>query len=345
MSNEIEDRKTRREREKDRLLQLGARRPATDDGFSFSGVLLSDAIEKCCNSFGLITPFNPSNLKPANYKLTIGDEYAIAGKIYPLSEEPGKNAIRIEPFEVAVIKTFETINMPRFLIGRWNIQVSKAYKGLLWVGGPQVDAGYVGHLFCPIYNLSDQPVILHHNEPFAVIDFEKTTELTPDSKDYGELPERILFEDYEPESLQSALATRAENTLKDFRHRLESLQSRIDTFVTITVGLLGILFAAGAVFATRFGKGPHWWNPGVFWICAIAIFLSASAWVSSRRSSSALPRKLEIVVWLALFLLLGAGLFWTSRLQREVDSLRVRQTSSEINQPSRRTTTTHPKLP
>ena len=48
--------------------------------------------------------------------------------------------------------------MPRFLIGRWNIRVTVAYKGLLWVGGPQVDPGWVGHLFCPIYNLSDQEV-------------------------------------------------------------------------------------------------------------------------------------------------------------------------------------------
>jgi len=89
--------------------------------------------------------------------------------------------------------------MPRFLTARWNIQVSKAYKGLLWVEGPQVYAGYVGNLFCPIYNLSDKPVILRYGEPIAVIDFKKTTHFHEGvSQDYakGRLPERILFQDY-----------------------------------------------------------------------------------------------------------------------------------------------------
>src|SRR5712692_7457282 len=201
--------KTRRERETERLEALSARRPKDDKHFPFTGVLLSDAIKKCCDSFGLITPLKEDNLKPANYKLRVGDEYAIRGAIHSLSDEAGKSEIRIEPFEVAIIKTLETINMPRFLIGRWNIQVSKAYKGLLWVGGPQVDAGYVGNLFCPIYNLSDKAVTLRYGDPIAVIDFEKTSQVSKDSKPYadGKLPERILFQDYEPETLQSALST------------------------------------------------------------------------------------------------------------------------------------------
>jgi len=101
------------------------------------------------HAFGLISPFSKEHLKPANYKLRIGDEYAIKGEIKQLSDKPGENQITIEPFDVAVIKTLETINMPRFLIARWNIRVQLAYEGLLWVGGPQVDAGYIGHHCCP----------------------------------------------------------------------------------------------------------------------------------------------------------------------------------------------------
>src|ERR1700739_4290805 len=201
------DSKTRRELEAERLKALGARRPPDDKHFPYTGVLLSDAIEDCCESFGLITPLAKENLKPANYKLRIGDEYAIRERIYSLSDMPGANEVRIEPFDVAIIKTLEPINMPCFLIGRWNIQVSKAYKGLLWVGGPQVDAGYVGNLFCPIYNLSDKTVILHYGEAIAVIDFERTSQVGRNSKPYPKLPERILFEDYEPETLQSGLAS------------------------------------------------------------------------------------------------------------------------------------------
>jgi deoxycytidine triphosphate deaminase len=223
MTSRADDLRTRRQIEQERLEQLAARRPKDDSEFAFTGVLLSDAIKKCCDYFGLITPFEERNLKPANYTLRIGDEYAISGKIYPLSDSPGQAQITIKPFEVAIIKTLETINMPAFLIGRWNIQVSKAYKGLLWVGGPQVDAGYVGNLFCPIYNLSERPVTLNYGDPIAVIDFEKTTSVTPASKSYPFPPEKILFQDYEPETLQSALATQAEDKIKEIREPVRSV--------------------------------------------------------------------------------------------------------------------------
>jgi deoxycytidine triphosphate deaminase len=185
----------RREREIARLRLLWERQPKSETEFSFQGVLLSDAIEECVTSFGLITPFKPENLKSASYKLTVGDEYALDGKLVSLVDESGRNTITIPPFAVAIVKTRETINMPRFLIGRWNIQVSKAYEGLVWVGGPQVDPGYVGHLFCPIYNLRDKPVELIMGKPIAVIDFVRTSEIHSNSKRYNFPPDNILFED------------------------------------------------------------------------------------------------------------------------------------------------------
>src|SRR5271166_4763084 len=168
----------KRRHEKDRLLALANRRPQRD-GFPGEGVVLAQGIKFYCHQFDLITPFEVDNLKPANYKLRVGDQYAIGGEIRLLAEELGKDTIVIPPFAVAVIKTLETLNMPQFLIARWNIQVQRAYDGLLWVGGPQVDAGFVGHLACPIYNLSAREVRLRYRDPFAVIDFVKTTKFVP----------------------------------------------------------------------------------------------------------------------------------------------------------------------
>ncbi len=293
--------KTRREKEEEELKRLIAKRPKDDTKYEFTGVLLNDAIERCAKDFELISPFSPEHLKPANYKLRIGDEYAIGGQIKQLSDKPGQNEITIEPFDVAVIKTLETLNMPRFLIARWNIRVQLAYEGLLWVGGPQVDAGYVGHLFCPIYNLSDKPVTLKYGDYIAVIDFIKTSTFTegkslnyPGTLDVPSLPELILFEDYKPQNLKSALATRVVSQLRDFNHKLEKLtnnveermsavQGRIDSFVSLTFAVVALLFAAVTLF---FGKPnePNWWDPTVFWVCTLAIFISMLAWVNSRSS-------------------------------------------------------------
>jgi deoxycytidine triphosphate deaminase len=141
-------------------LELRSTPPSeTDPHPNVTGVLLSDEIIYYADNHNLIRPFNRDNLKPAGYELTIGDEYYSSGAFFELdASDPDKQTIRIPPFDVAVLKTTEIICMPRYMIARWNIRVKHAYSGLLWVGGPQVDAGYVGHLFCPIYNLSDKPV-------------------------------------------------------------------------------------------------------------------------------------------------------------------------------------------
>jgi deoxycytidine triphosphate deaminase len=339
--------KTRRQREVDRLRELYEKRPRSDDGFDFEGVLLSDAIKRCVESFALIEPFNQENLKAACYKLTVGDEYAIGGKINPLSDEPGKNEIRIPPFEVAVIKTHETINMPRFLIGRWNIQVSRAYKGLVWVGGPQVDAGYVGHLFCPIYNLSDQDVLLFKGEPIAVIDFVPTTRFHPGkSEPYKFPPDRVLFEEYEPNRLVSGLVSQAKERLDQVETGLKTsversdrqiaavqqgiegfksaIQQRVDNFISLTFAVVAILFAAISVSA--FGKeSPPWQYVSVFLLSGFALFFAASAWLKSKTEGRLFGRSVQVIVVVGITLAFFFQLFWC-RAQRE----QIRELSKEI---------------
>jgi hypothetical protein len=68
-------------------------------------------------------------LRPAGYDLRVGSNYAIAGELHTLNEG---GSLTIKPYQVAVIQTLETLNLPDFLIGRWNIRVKFAYKGLLW---------------------------------------------------------------------------------------------------------------------------------------------------------------------------------------------------------------------
>lgn len=325
----------RREQLKQLIRRLHARQPETDD-FPGTGVLLDDGIRHYCNRFDLITPFRPERglLKPANYKLCVGDEYAIGAVRGSLSAESGKNTLTIPPFQVAVIKTFEIINMPRFLIGRWNIQVQRAYQGLLWVGGPQVDAGYIGHLFCPVYNLSDQPVPLEYDEPFAVIDFVKTTEFHEHkSKPYAPIPpERILIEDYPP--LRSALVTQVTDKLDAFKERVEqvesetstrvdSLQTRIDFFVSITFAVIALLFAAVTVASNKPENVHAWWQPGLLWVWVVALSMALLAWVRSR-SPGRWTRAVEIVIWIAVLAALV--------VQATSENMQIKQLRDEIQQ-------------
>lgn len=237
--------------EKDRLSQLAP--DDVDEHSHITGVLLSDEIEFYVDRFRLIHPFDKENLKPAAYELTIGESYFLSGQFLTLdTDHQERQAIVLPPFEVAVIQTRETLRLPRYLIGRWNIRVKHAYSGLLWVGGPQVDPGYVGHLYCPIYNLSDKPVTLHIREPIAVIDFVKTTPFNEGkSKSYVFPPKRVLLEEYGIEELRSALFHKAGLKLVEFEEQIRSVESRFLTFIQISFGIFALIVTVVVISITK----------------------------------------------------------------------------------------------
>ena len=208
-----------------------------------TGVLLSDAISLYAEDAQMILPFSEENLKPAGYELTVGDEAMLGGEHIRL--DGVDQELRIPPFEVAVVKTAETINLPRFIIARWNIRVRWAYKGLLWVGGPQVDPGFVGHLFCPLYNLSNEPVKLKKGEPIALMDFVKTSKVDfPSEKEsklekYRRPPKRILMEDYGVDEFKSALYSQDE----EVKDGLAEVKRKVEVFSTFTFIVIAILMS------------------------------------------------------------------------------------------------------
>jgi len=249
-----------------------------------SGVLLRDEILYYQRSCNLIEPFEIENLKPAAYKLRVGDQYSVEGESNHLRSG---QKLTIGPFQVAIIKTRERVNLPHFLIGRWNIQVSKAYKGLLWVGGPQVDPGYSGYLFCPIYNLSSSPVELKQGESLAVIDFVKTTPHDKqndtsfeeawnnldgdweyaDREGWSEPPkpdkykedmtakDEITFEDYDPEKLKSALFAEVEDNLNEMEKQINQLENALRLSIAAIVTIISILFTVLSIIVTRGSSG------------------------------------------------------------------------------------------
>lgn len=139
-------------------------------------VLLCDEIRAYCKGDPkLIDPFvdDKKFLKPASYHLRLGDRCRVDGEDRNLSEE--NPVLKIPPHGIAVVRTLEKVNIPGFLIARWNLKVKKVYKGLVWVGSLQVDPGYSGYLFCPLYNLSNEEQLLVYKETLFTIDFVRTT--------------------------------------------------------------------------------------------------------------------------------------------------------------------------
>jgi len=243
-------------------------------------VLLRNEIRYYVSNHDLIDheSFNEDNLKPANYDLTLGSECRLGGK--PIILDDKNKYLKIPPFEVAVVSTREKLRLPLFLIGRWNIRVKYAYEGLLWVGGPQVDPGYEGHLYAPIYNLSNRTVILELFQPFATIDFVRTTPYTKNSGPPFEMARKDTISAHDVHQLSSG-------PLEE-RRRTQRLEKRMDTFQATVFPLIALIFTALAIIA----GAPRLVDKGIesfvqvpllmMIIAAIAIFISG--WILGRNT-------------------------------------------------------------
>jgi len=300
------------------------------------GVLLSDRIKDLATNYKLIEPFLDRKLKPAAYELSVGDLYSIGGRTFQLSEEPGNNEIVIKPFEVVIIQTLERLNLPDFLIARWNVRVRWAYEGLLWVGAAQVDPGFRGYLSCPLYNLSDKTVRLHRGEEIAVVDFVTTTLPTEKSAPYNYKPtkrSRILFEDYQPDRLQSALATEAQQKLQEFERQLRSIGNRVDFFTTVIAAAIGIIVAVLALFVgNQLPEEIKRWSPALM-VSAVALIVAFLSFLFSTFRQDGAPRKGGRLLWRLLVLgLLGALL--ALELQQADFSLQNRPTQTRQSGPT-----------
>jgi hypothetical protein len=294
-----------------------------------SGVLLSDQIEFYCQNYKLLHPYAAKNIKAANYELRVGLNYSVGGEIYPLKIG---DPLTIPKFEVAVIEILETVNMPRFLIGRWNIRTKWAYRGLIWVGGPQIDAGFKGILPCPIWNLSNRDFTIRSGEEIAIIDFEYTTPPTTKSISYPWRDRtRFVFEDYEKP--RSAIVTDLLEQIGDLKKLSEDSRTRIDSSTAVMLTALGILTAAITVFVTK-GDHQYWWDPTVFWVCAGSAVLALLAWIKSKSAGKWLRRVHALVVSLVV-LLLGVGTWqivkWSEELKKhDTEYLQLKQRIEKI---------------
>jgi deoxycytidine triphosphate deaminase len=220
-------------------------------------VLLSDKIDyystspKINESEHLIFPFNEDSLEAARYNLRLGSLAHVGGERIELTENMPE--LKLRPYQVAVVQTLEEIRLPRFLIARWNLKVKMVYEGLLWTGALQVDPGWHGHLYCPLYNLADRDVVLTFRQELFAMDFVRTTQFKSGrSKPYPQKPGGLEeFDKYRLKSAPYELRSRVQ-VVEEKQTRLEEKQTRLEernsVHMTILFTVLAVIMAALAAF-------------------------------------------------------------------------------------------------
>jgi deoxycytidine triphosphate deaminase len=139
-----------------------------------NAVLTADRIRKYHYLVGrMIRPFQERHLNPASYDLTLGPWCLVDGEEKVLS--PRNPVLRIPPGSIALVTPREQLLIPHWLVATFNLKSEYIFKGLLMGIGPQIDPGFMGALTCPLHNISCEAISLSFCEPFAKLDFIKTT--------------------------------------------------------------------------------------------------------------------------------------------------------------------------
>ncbi|NQT19271.1 MAG: hypothetical protein HQ592_06170, partial [Planctomycetes bacterium] len=144
-----------------------------DEHPEVQGMLAADCIKYYVDHVTMIDPFVSERLKPASYELTLGPYYRFEGQDRYLTRE--SPSLRIPPNSIVIVAMWERLLLPHYIAARFNLSIDLIYQGLLLGTGPQVDPGFKGVLSCPLHNISNNNIILTLKEPFAKIDFLKTT--------------------------------------------------------------------------------------------------------------------------------------------------------------------------
>jgi len=183
-------------------------------------------------------------IKSATYNLRIGEEYIKNGSFNKLNET--KNPyLEIPQHDVVIVSTYEKINMPTNLVARFGIRLSFVMKGLVLANEPQIDPGYRGRLFCILYNLSDEPIIVRYKEPFATIEFQETKSDAPAYEDRYQGADHIfdVVRDKLPKSGLRRLGDEFRDLKNDLLQRMDRLYTLFFTMIAIIMTILGILIA------------------------------------------------------------------------------------------------------
>jgi dCTP deaminase len=128
-----------------------------------------------------IDPFDETLIQPATYDLRLGPKILAS----PLSADKLGVVIElttatpnydIQSGQMVGVLSFEKLNLPLDISGRFGIRSAIARKGINAFGGLQLDPGFRGHLTMNLLNVGPEPITLTLREPIFSVEFTRLEE-------------------------------------------------------------------------------------------------------------------------------------------------------------------------
>lgn len=115
-------------------------------------------IEEYVKRFGMIEPYEPDNLQPCSYDLTLGDVEKMI----------------LEPDDFVLGCTKEIVKIPKFILGRLDGKSTLGREGItVHVTAGFIDPGFEGTIVLEIKNLGKKRVDLSKFKSIAQISFDE----------------------------------------------------------------------------------------------------------------------------------------------------------------------------
>ena len=129
----------------------------------------------------VIEPFEPTLIQPASYDLRVGSKILasplsseIHGMVIELNEK--EPSYKIHSGQMVGVLSYEKMELPLDVCGRFGIRSNIARKGINAFGGLQLDPGWRGRLNLNLLNVGPEPIIITLYEPLFSVEFQRLEE-------------------------------------------------------------------------------------------------------------------------------------------------------------------------
>lgn len=115
------------------------------------------------NADELVVPFDPRDVQPASVDLTLAAD--------PADRFNKKGEMRLKPNEFVLLRTVETVKIPKYMVAVVKGKSSIARLGVMVECAGFVDPGFRGTITLEVKNLTDKPIILRAGQKICQIVF------------------------------------------------------------------------------------------------------------------------------------------------------------------------------
>ncbi len=130
----------------------------------------------------VINPFDETLVQPATIDLRAHHKVLASplgenklGRVIDLREDD--DGYQIMPGQMVGVLSFEHLEFPSNISGRFGIRSSFARKGINAFGGIQLDPGFKGRLTLNLLNVGPEPISIKYKEPIFSIEINRLEEM------------------------------------------------------------------------------------------------------------------------------------------------------------------------